>query len=62
LKEIQDSYWRIYIYRAEDPNGRKWRHYSADKRGIKVAACTIADLNGDGGPISHALAAAISCP
>jgi len=40
----------VYIYSAKDPKGHEWQRYDVDKGGIKAAACTIADLNGDGRP------------
>lgn len=40
----------VYVYRAKDQSGHQWRRYTVDKGGLKAAACTIVDLNGDGKP------------
>ncbi len=38
----------VYIFRAEDPEGRQWSRQVLDNGGMAAASCTAADLNGDG--------------
>jgi hypothetical protein len=38
----------VYLYRATDSSGARWRRETLDNGGMGAAACTVADLNGDG--------------
>jgi hypothetical protein len=40
----------VYVYSAEDANGRRWSRQTLDNGGIAAAGCAVADLNGDGRP------------
>ena len=38
----------VYIFHAQDPEGRQWSRTILDNGGMAAASCTAADLNGDG--------------
>jgi hypothetical protein len=40
----------LFIYKAEDEYGLRWRRYDLDKGGIAASSCAVVDLNGDGKP------------
>jgi hypothetical protein len=40
----------VYIYTAEDKDGKRWTRRPLDEGGMGAASCAVADLNGDGKP------------
>ena len=40
----------VFIYRAEDADGKRWTRKTLDDGGMAAASCAVADLNGDGKP------------
>jgi hypothetical protein len=40
----------VYIYVADDEDGRRWQKHTLDRGGIAAASCAVTDLNGDGAP------------
>jgi hypothetical protein len=40
----------VYLYYADDPKGQHWTRQALDQGGMGAAACSVADLNGDGRP------------
>lgn len=42
--------FQLYIYRAQDKDGERWRREALDAGGIAAADCKIRDFNGDGRP------------
>jgi FG-GAP repeat len=42
--------FQLYIYKAEDKAGARWRRQPLDAGGIAAADCKIRDFNGDGRP------------
>lgn len=42
--------FQLYVYRAEDQAGERWRREIIDVGGIAAADCKIRDFNGDGRP------------
>lgn len=38
----------VYVYKADNSSGRLWSRSTLDNGGMAAAACTAADLNGDG--------------
>ncbi len=40
----------VFIYTAEDKDGKRWTRRPLDEGGMGAASCTVADLNGDGRP------------
>lgn len=46
----RDQPHNVYIYAAQDAQGARWSRQILDEGGMGPAACTVADLNGDGSP------------
>jgi hypothetical protein len=42
--------YQLYLYKAEDRAGARWRRTVLDAGGIAAADCKIADFTGDGRP------------
>lgn len=40
----------VYVYTAEDKDGKRWIRRPLDDGGMGAASCAVADLNGDGKP------------
>jgi hypothetical protein len=38
----------VFVYYADDADGRQWSKQPLDDGGVAAAACAVADLNGDG--------------
>jgi len=46
----RDQPHNVYIYAAQDAQGARWSRQILDEGGMGPAACTLADLSGDGSP------------